>query len=90
VRERSLARIIAAVIAFGSSAVLWAQEAQKEFVPADTVAKQELPSGPLVYAAYAFVWAAVLVYVFVLWRRIGRVEGELSDVRRKLEVRSQK
>jgi CcmD family protein len=90
VRGRSLARIIPAVIAFGSSAVLWAQEAQKEFVPADTVAKQELPSGPLVYAAYAFVWAAVLVYVFVLWRRIGRVEGELTDVRRKLEVRSQK
>ena len=85
-----LARIIPAVIALGSSAVLWAQEAQKEFVPADTVAKQELPSGPLVYIAYAFVWAAVLVYVFVLWRRIGRVEGELSDVRRKLEARSQK
>jgi CcmD family protein len=62
----------------------WAQEAQREFVPAESVARHELAPGPLVYGAYAFVWAAVLVYVFLLWRRLGRVERELGDVNRKL------
>ena len=61
-----------------------AQEATKEFVPADSVAKQELPSGPLIYIAYAFVWAAVLVYVLMLWRKLGRVERELGDLNRKM------
>ena len=61
-----------------------AQEAQREFVPADTLARPELPSGPLIYTAYAFVWAAVLVYVLILWRRIGRVERELGELNRKL------
>jgi CcmD family protein len=65
-------------------AVLWAQDAQKEFVPADSVAKQELPAEPLLYSAYAFVWAVLLVYVLLLWLRIGRVERELRDVNRKL------
>ena len=65
-------------------AVLWAQEAQKEFVPADSVTKQELPAEPLLYGAYAFVWAALLIYVLLLWLRIGRVERELREVNRKL------
>lgn len=62
----------------------WAQEAQKEFVPAESIPRQELASAPLLYGAYAFVWAALLVYVFILWRKIGRVERELADVNRKL------
>src|SRR5205085_10044898 len=37
-----------------------AQEAQKEFVPADSIPRQELPSGPLLYGAYAFVWAVLI------------------------------
>jgi CcmD family protein len=65
-------------------ALLWAQDAQKEFVPADSIAKQEIPAEPLLYGAYAFVWAALIVYVFFLWRRIGRVERELRDVNRRL------
>ena len=30
------------------------------------------------------VWAVLIIYVFFLWRRIGRVERELGDVNRKL------
>ena len=58
---------------------------ENEFVAADSVAKHELPTGPLVYGAYSFVWLALLVYVFLLWRRIARVEGELAEVNRKLK-----
>jgi CcmD family protein len=82
--------IAGALMALTWSVAAWAQDAQKEFVPADTVAKQELPSGPLVYGAYAFVWAAVLVYVFLLWRRVVRVDRELGDLRSKLDARNRK
>ena len=62
-----------------------AQEAQqKGFVPAESLAHQEVPTQTLIYAAYAFVWASVLVYVVILWRRIARVERELLEVNRKL------
>ena len=40
--------------------------------------RETLPALPLVYAAYAFVWVVLIAYVFMLWRRIGRVERELA------------
>lgn len=43
-------------------------------------AQEVLPATPLVFAAYAFVWLVLLGYVFLLWRRIGRVERELADL----------
>ena len=76
--------VACAGMVLGAQVLAWAQEAQREFVPAESVTRQELAPGPLVYGAYAFVWAAVLVYVFLLWRRLGRVERELGDVNRKL------
>ena len=72
-------------IAFGALAL--AQEAQTEFVPAESIPREELAPGPLLYGAYAFVWAVLLIYVFFLWRRIGRVERELGEVRQKLDRR---
>jgi CcmD family protein len=67
--------------------LLLAQEAPNEFVPAETIQRPELPAGPLVYAAYSFVWLALLVYVFILWRKLGRVERELAEVRDRLKGR---
>jgi len=79
--------LTSAIVWIGVTGIVIAQDAQNEFVPADTLQRQELPSGPLLYGAYAFVWAAVLVYVFVLWRKLARVERELGEVTRKLEKR---
>jgi CcmD family protein len=67
-----------AVIAAGQ-AVLAAQ-AQTGFVPADSIPQETLPATPFVFGAYGFVWVVLLVYVFVLWRRLGRVEKELAEV----------
>lgn len=64
-----------------------AQDQQNEFVSASTVAREELAPAPLIYGAYAFVWAVFMIYVFFLWRRIGRVERELADVNQKLSAR---
>jgi CcmD family protein len=39
-----------------------------------------LPAGPLLYTAYAIVWLVLIGYVFMLWRRLDRVEKELREV----------
>jgi CcmD family protein len=41
------------------------------------------PFGYLVLA-YALIWAALALYVFLLNRRIRRVHGELEELRRRL------
>jgi CcmD family protein len=68
-------------------ALVAAQEPQSQFVPADSLPQETLPAAPLVFAAYGFAWVALLAYVFGLWRRLGRVERELADVRARLAAR---
>lgn len=59
--------------------------AQDEFVPVKDLPQQEqIPGGPLVLAAYGFVWAALLVYVWTIWRRLGKVEREMRDLAGRL------
>jgi hypothetical protein len=64
-----------------------AQEPTNEFVSGSTVAREELAPAPMIYGAYAFVWAVFMIYLFFLWRRIGRVERELADVNQKLAAK---
>lgn len=57
-----------------------------EFVPVDTLpAEEQLPATPLVFAAYGFVWVAVAGYLWLIWRRLGRVEAELASLERRLK-----
>jgi CcmD family protein len=67
------------------NAVLLAQEPQSEFIPVKEIpASEQLPAAPLVIAAYAFVWIAFLAYVWLMWRRLGKVEGELTALSGRL------
>ena len=60
--------------------------AQGGFVPIDQLPTAEpFPAAPLVIAAYAFVWLAVSVYVWSVWRRLDRVERELKAVTARVE-----
>jgi CcmD family protein len=68
---------IAVVCATSVGAVL--AQAQG-FVPATDIQKESLPASPLVYTAYAIVWLVLIGYLFLLWRRLDRVEKELRDV----------
>ena len=62
------------------------QPSQDGFVPVDQLdAVEQIPAAPLVAAAYAIAWAAVLVYVFSVWRRLQKVEQELAEVGRRIE-----
>jgi CcmD family protein len=59
---------------------------QEGFVPVEQLPGQEgIPAAPLVAAAYGVAWAAVLVYVWTVWRRLGRVERELAEVSRRIQ-----
>lgn len=56
----------------------------KEFVKVEGKPVEDVPAPPLVAAAYGFIWAAVLVYVIGLARRVGRARIEIAELRRKL------
>jgi len=59
--------------------------AQGGFEPIDQVpVADQLPAAPLLIAAYAFVWAALMFYLWSIWRRLGKVEIDM----RSLEQRS--
>jgi CcmD family protein len=81
--------IQALLLTLGATAVVAAQPpaaGQGGFVPIDQLpAPESFPAAPLVIAAYAFAWLAVLVYVFSVWRRLDRVESELREVIGRLE-----
>jgi CcmD family protein len=47
--------------------------------------QESLPATPFVFIAYGFVWLALAVYVFFMWRRLARVERDIADVRGRLQ-----
>ena len=60
--------------------------AQDEFVPLDSLPPDEgLPAAPLVMAAYGAAWVIIVLYLWSIWRRLGRVERELADVARRTD-----
>jgi CcmD family protein len=78
----------AGVVAQGASATGAQPSAQlpdDQFVPVKTLPGQEqLPAPILVMTAYAFVWAALLVYVWTVWRRLMKVEREMHELAGRL------
>ena len=74
-------KIIHLVAVLLMNAALFAQPGQSEFQPVTEVpASEQMPSAPLVIAAYAFVWLAFMVYVWTMWRKLGKVEQELQTL----------
>jgi CcmD family protein len=57
---------------------------QEEFVPIDQLPPTEqLPGGTFVVIAYAFIWVAAMFYLWSIWRRLGKVEGEMRALQRR-------
>ena len=64
-----------------TNALLYAQPGQSEFKPVTEIpASEQLPSAPLVIAAYAFIWLAFMVYAWTMWRKMGKVDEELKHL----------
>lgn len=84
--------VVFGLILLGGPAMAAAQPpAQEGFVPVDQLAGQTqetMPAAPLVAVAYGVAWAAVLIYLFSIWRRLGTVDREIADVARRVEARS--
>lgn len=58
------------------------------FVPVNSLPQAEqLPAAPMVIAAYSVVWVVLIVYIWMLWRRLSRVEREIADLTRRLKDR---
>jgi len=91
--RRRLGAALASIVWLGVSALAQtpppgqAPPGQEGFVPITQLPPaQQLPAAPYLIAAYAFIWVALLAYLFSIWRRLGRVEQEM----RSLEQRSRK
>ena len=68
----------------GSVEAAVGQPAQDEFIPLDSVPPEDqLPAAPLLVAAYALLWIAVVGYLWSIWRRMMTVERELSDLSKR-------
>lgn len=66
----------------------FAQEPANEFrpvVPGEL--GEQVAAAPLVYAAYSFVWFAFVAYLFLLWKRMKRVDADIKDLNAKLGAR---
>ncbi len=73
------------LLAAGAAVLIPAAVQAQEFVKVQGPPRQEIPAGPFVAAAYAFIWIAVLAYVVMLARGLGRVRRETDELRAKLE-----
>ena len=47
---------------------------------AQTAATENLPATPLLYMAYGGIWLVLLLYLFMLWRKLQRVEKDLQHL----------
>jgi hypothetical protein len=57
---------------------------QGEFVPVtDLPMAEQLPAAPLLVGAYAFVWLALMLYLWSIWRRLAKVEADLQTLRHR-------
>jgi CcmD family protein len=61
---------------------------QSEFVPAKDLPPTEgIPAAPLLVTAYAFIWVAVLFYLWTIWRRLNKVEADMRALSRNPDRR---
>jgi CcmD family protein len=77
---------VALLLSTGPLAIFAQQPPRKtpdEFVPLNEIPPEEqLPAAPMVVAAYSFVWIALVGYLFLLVRRVQRVEADLAALER--------
>jgi CcmD family protein len=80
-RDRILPAIVALAALLAAPAAALAQEFQK----VEGRVADEIPAVPFVGIAYGFIWIAVLGYVLVLGKNLGRIKAEVEELRRKLD-----
>jgi hypothetical protein len=80
-RIRGLLAVVVGAIWSFAPALAVAQEFEK----VSGAAREELPAGRFVAAAYGFIWIALLIYVVSIARGLGRVREDLRALKKKLD-----
>ena len=57
----------------------------QEYVKVEDAARENLPAPQFVGAAYGFIWVALMGYVFIVARGLGRARTEIEELRRRVE-----
>jgi CcmD family protein len=78
--RRLLVVVAVALTALGSTAAL-AQQFEKVEGPL----REEIPAKPFIAAAYGIIWLMILLYVFFVARGLARVDGEIAELKKKLD-----
>jgi hypothetical protein len=60
--------------------------AQGEYEPVNEAARAKTDPNPFILGAYGFIWAAVLVYVVMVARGLGKAQGEVEALRRRVDA----
>jgi hypothetical protein len=61
------------------------QQIPEGFVPVTGGSQvEQIPAAPLVVASYAFFLLLMVFYLWTIWRRIGKVEGEMRVLEHRL------
>jgi CcmD family protein len=82
--KRLFVFIVTALVCAAPALAFQPTAGQNEFVPASSLPPgDQLPAAPLLIAAYAFVWVAVFVYVWSVWRRLTKVEAEMQALQKR-------
>jgi CcmD family protein len=57
---------------------------QSEFKPiSELPATEKMPAAPFLISAYAIVWLIAMFYIWTIWRRVGKLEGEFRTLERR-------
>jgi len=83
-----LRRIVLGAAALAALCAAPALALAQEFQKVEGRVADEIPAVPFVGIAYGFIWIAVLGYVVVLGKNLGRVKEEAAELRRKLDSAS--
>jgi CcmD family protein len=83
---RRLLIVTSCLLGVAAPLLAWQQApaGQEGFVPVTELpAAQQLPAAPFLIAAYAFIWVALMVYLWSIWRRLGKVEQEIHSLEQR-------
>ena len=83
---RTIWTLLVSFVFLGASA--FAQTTQSGtpdgFVPASSLPPgEELPAGRFLVAAYAFFLLLMVFYLWTIWRRLDKVDGEMKALQRR-------
>jgi CcmD family protein len=44
---------------------------------------EKLPAAPFLVAAYVFIWLIAMFYIWTIWKRVNKLEGEFAALERR-------